>query len=48
MGENEDDDLDDDSLDQDELAGQLADGSLDPDEAPPWLEPWDEGADDET
>jgi hypothetical protein len=29
------------------LADQLADGSLDPDEVPSWLEPWDEGSDDE-
>jgi|SRR6187402_1744971 hypothetical protein len=29
------------------LADQLADGSLDPDEIPSSLEPWDEGSDDE-
>jgi hypothetical protein len=30
------------------LAGDLEDGTLDPDEVPSSLEPWDEGADDET
>ena len=35
-------------LTEEELADELADGSLDPDEAPADLEPWDEGADDET
>lgn len=39
--------MDDDERDDEELAAQLEDGSLDPDEAPPGLEPWDEGADDE-
>lgn len=38
----------DDDLDDEELADELADGTLDPDEVPAWLEPWDEGADDET
>jgi hypothetical protein len=33
---------------EDEEAAELEDGSLDPDEASPALEPWDEGADDET
>ena len=34
--------------DGDELADELAEGALDPDEAPDDVEPWDEGADDET
>jgi hypothetical protein len=29
------------------MTGDLADGSLDPDEVDSWLEPWDEGSDDE-
>ena len=29
-------------------AGDLEDGTLDPDEVPPDTEPWDEGSDDET
>jgi hypothetical protein len=33
---------------EDELAEELEEGALDPDEVPPSLEPWDEGADDET
>jgi hypothetical protein len=33
--------------DGEELADELADGSLDPDEAPASIQPWDEGADDE-
>jgi hypothetical protein len=33
--------------DFEDVAG-LEDGSLDPEEAPPFTEPWDEGADDET
>jgi hypothetical protein len=32
---------------EDELAEELAEGALDPDEVDPQLEPWDEGADDE-
>jgi hypothetical protein len=32
---------------EDALAGELAEGALDPDEVPSWLEPWDEGSDDE-
>ena len=34
--------------DRESLLEQLADGSLDPDEVDPRLEPYDEGADDET
>ncbi len=30
-----------------ELAEELAEGALDPDEVPSSLEPWDEGSDDE-
>jgi hypothetical protein len=33
---------------EDEIAGELADGSLDPDEVMDDVDPWDEGADDET
>jgi hypothetical protein len=32
---------------EDQIADDLADGTLDPDEVDPTLEPWDEGADDE-
>ena len=31
-----------------ELSAELAEGALDPDEVPSWLEPWDEESDDET
>ena len=41
MTDNEPDD------DREKLAEQLEEGALDPDEAPPDLDPWDEGADDE-
>ncbi len=33
--------------DEEDEAELLADGTLDPDEVDPLLEPWDEGADDE-
>jgi hypothetical protein len=33
--------------DADEKVDELEEGALDPDEADPDLEPWDEGADDE-
>ena len=33
--------------DEDDEADLLADGTLDPDEVDPHLDPWDEGADDE-
>ena len=38
----------DDEREDEEAAEELEDGSLDPDEVSPWVEPWDEGADDET
>jgi uncharacterized protein len=34
--------------DDDDVAGDLEDGTLDPDEVPPDTEPWEEGSDDET
>ena len=37
----------DDEEDDQQLADELAEGALDPDEVPSDLEPWDEGADDE-
>jgi hypothetical protein len=33
---------------EDELAEELSEGALDPDEVDPLLDPWDDGADDET
>ncbi len=33
---------------EEKLSDELAEGALDPDEVPSWLEPWDEGSDDET
>jgi hypothetical protein len=33
--------------DEPDLADQLSDGSLDPDKVQSWVEPWDEGSDDE-
>jgi hypothetical protein len=39
--------MDDESLQSEEEADLLEEGSLDPDEADPLLEPWDEGSDDE-
>jgi len=33
---------------EERLSDELAAGALDPDEVPGWLEPWDEGSDDET
>ena len=38
---------DEDEEDDDQLADELAEGALDPDEVPSGLEPWDEGSDDE-
>ena len=37
----------DDEDDEQQLADDLAEGALDPDEVPSDLEPWDEGSDDE-
>jgi hypothetical protein len=39
--------FEDDEDDEDDEADLLADGTLDPDEVDPNLDPWDEGADDE-